>query len=598
METLNSAKYTSLKHGILLVALTLLMALPGLSNLPVIDRDEARFAQASIQMVERQDYVNIRFQDRARNKKPAGIYWMQSAMLKMFSSPDKRDIWIQRIPSTLGALLAVLATYWGGRCMIGKRAAFIGAGLLAVSAGFVFEAHIAKTDAVLCGLSALALAALARIRVAYSDSPPLGDRSAIKTQARHNAILLWFALAMSIMIKGPVLLAIVFLTLLSLALWEGRIGWMRALLYWPGPLLCVLLITPWIILIWQATDGQFFKDALIGDFGKKLGQAQETHSGPPGFYAATLWITFWPSVLFLIPGFVFALRAIGQGRGQSTSTVFAMRLLIAWVVPFWLILECVPTKLTHYIIPLFPALALMGGAAAMTLFYIKPFAISRKISALIFVIVTIAICTGILVLETLYGPEPSWSYAVTAFSGFAAILAAYSLWTGKVKLALGAMVATCMPLSGAVYQEILPSLNTVRISDNLLKVFERAELKPPRLGGPTLYSPHFTEPSLIYHFGKATRLGDQVAMQSTPVTEGSVLLWDRLKHGSREYMIMAVKEATKQQLCWRDIDIVKGLNYAKGEEVEITILQAIACETISGASDVLKDNAGIKAPSE
>jgi len=150
METLNSAKYTSLKHGILLVALTLLMALPGLSNLPVIDRDEARFAQASIQMVERQDYVNIRFQDRARNKKPAGIYWMQSAMLKMFSSPDKRDIWIQRIPSTLGALLAVLATYWGGRCMIGKRAAFIGAGLLAVSAGFVFEAHIAKTDAVLC----------------------------------------------------------------------------------------------------------------------------------------------------------------------------------------------------------------------------------------------------------------------------------------------------------------------------------------------------------------------------------------------------------------------------------------------------------------
>src|SRR5436190_17954747 len=62
-----------------LLLCAMLFFLPGVFTIPPIDRDEARFAQATKQMVESGDFVDIRFQDDVRYKKPVGIYWMQAA---------------------------------------------------------------------------------------------------------------------------------------------------------------------------------------------------------------------------------------------------------------------------------------------------------------------------------------------------------------------------------------------------------------------------------------------------------------------------------------------------------------------------------------
>src|SRR5215470_14454110 len=62
-----------------------LFFLPGFFNIPPIDRDEARFAQATKQMVESGEYVDIRFQDEVRYKKPVGIYWLQAGVVKTAS---------------------------------------------------------------------------------------------------------------------------------------------------------------------------------------------------------------------------------------------------------------------------------------------------------------------------------------------------------------------------------------------------------------------------------------------------------------------------------------------------------------------------------
>src|SRR6516225_1100814 len=66
-----------------LVLCALLLFLPGFFTIPPVDRDEARFAQATKQMVESGDYVNIRFQEDVRYKKPVGIYWLQSAAVEV-----------------------------------------------------------------------------------------------------------------------------------------------------------------------------------------------------------------------------------------------------------------------------------------------------------------------------------------------------------------------------------------------------------------------------------------------------------------------------------------------------------------------------------
>ena len=66
-------------RGPLFAALVALAAaLPGLIAMPVLDRDEARFAEATAQMLETGDFVSINFQDAPRYKKPVGIHWLQA----------------------------------------------------------------------------------------------------------------------------------------------------------------------------------------------------------------------------------------------------------------------------------------------------------------------------------------------------------------------------------------------------------------------------------------------------------------------------------------------------------------------------------------
>lgn len=247
MTSIRATRFTYWKHWIALTALTLLVALPGIAGLPVIDRDEARFAQASVQMAESGDLINIRFQDEARNKKPAGIYWLQTGAIKALGKTGERDIWVQRLPSVLGALLAVLMTYWGAARMIGRRGALLAAAMLSLSALMIFEAHIAKTDAVLCGLAACCFSALAHIR---------------NGGGRRASWIFWIGLGASIMIKGPVVPILVLLTILTLAIWERKNSWMRQFLNWPAILVFFLLWLPWAITIWIATDGAFFVESL------------------------------------------------------------------------------------------------------------------------------------------------------------------------------------------------------------------------------------------------------------------------------------------------------------------------------------------------
>src|SRR3954469_2806281 len=116
-----------------LVVAALLNILPGFFAIPPSDRDEARFAQATKQMLESGDYIDIRFQDEVRYKKPVGIYWLQAAVVKTAQAaglPDARStIWLYRVPSLIGAIGAVLLTYWTALAFISRRSAFL-AGLM------------------------------------------------------------------------------------------------------------------------------------------------------------------------------------------------------------------------------------------------------------------------------------------------------------------------------------------------------------------------------------------------------------------------------------------------------------------------------------
>src|SRR6195952_3107872 len=131
----------------------LLLFLPGFFNIPPVDRDEARFAQATKQMVETGDFVDIRFQSDVRYKKPVGIYWLQAAAVETASALGlpraQLRIWLYRIPSLIGAVGAVLLTYWTALAFVTRRGAVLAALMMASCVLLGAEARLAQTDAML-----------------------------------------------------------------------------------------------------------------------------------------------------------------------------------------------------------------------------------------------------------------------------------------------------------------------------------------------------------------------------------------------------------------------------------------------------------------
>ncbi len=146
-----------------LLLICLLAWLPGFFTLPPLDRDESRFAQATKQMLETGDFININLGDGPRYEKPAGIYWLQAASTAVLGTGPRNQIWTYRLPSLVGALTAVAATFFLVRAFAGVEAAFAAGLLLGMSVLLMSEAKIAKTDAFLLGCIVVAQAVIMRV---------------------------------------------------------------------------------------------------------------------------------------------------------------------------------------------------------------------------------------------------------------------------------------------------------------------------------------------------------------------------------------------------------------------------------------------------
>ena len=498
-------------RDLLLLGLIGLVAfLPGLAALPPVDRDEARYMQATVQMVETGDVIDIRFQDDARHKKPAGAHWAQLGSLALTGQLDdvrrgERAAWAHRLPSVLGALIAVWATYLAGVVLFGRREALLGAGFLAVSVSLVFEAHIAKTDAMLAGAAAVVLYGIVAKR----------------------AWTVWLALAAGVLIKGPVIIGVAGLALGVDAALSRSLDRVRPLAK-PLPVLAAIaLAAPWFVAIGLKTDGAFFAEALGRDFGGKIAGAQETHGGPPGYYALTTLAMFWPGVMALPVAAVFAWR-------ERPSP--AVRLLLAWVLPMWLVLEFVPTKLPHYTLPLYPALALLAGAA-----WVRTGAPKTKLAGA-------AVAAGLGVLL-----GAGVAYASLVPQGIAAILI-----VTPVLVALS-IIASHMLRLGRDKAGLVAAALFIGLGFGTLARSPLLNLSPrvAAIGadGARLVSPDYREPSLVFLAGtdtgltRAAQVGDRLAVSGASTPPG----------------------------CAAKIGEVSGTNYAKGRELTLSVFSTEGC---------------------
>jgi 4-amino-4-deoxy-L-arabinose transferase-like glycosyltransferase len=480
---------SSRRGAVILVFVSLMAFLPGFFQIPPVDRDEAYFAQATKQMIETGDYVDIRYQDDVRYRKPVGIYWLQAAVVNTASALGLRDarttIWLYRVPSLIGAVGAVLATYWCALAFVSRRGAVLAALMMMTSTILGVEARLAKTDAVLLFTVVLAMSVLARVYLAPRRNDPLPGLGLLA--------VFWTALAVSILVKGPLILMVVGLAAASLCILDRSARWLLALRPLLGIAWLLLLVLPWFIAIYLRVGDQFLLRSVGGDMLAKVANSQETHGAPPGLYLVLFFATFFPASM--LAG--LAAPAVWAVRREP-----AARFLLAWLVPSWTVFEVVVTKLPHYVMPLYPAIAILIAGAVETKVLSRRLWLVRGVMWWFLgpVVLSIVAVIGAIVVDR--------DLALLAWPFFAAAIVcglfAWQLYEddGAERAFMRAAAAQVLMAVG-LYAVVIPSLTPAFPSVALAEV-----LHDSGCAHPVAASVGYEEPSLVFLAGTTIRFTD------------------------------------------------------------------------------------------
>jgi 4-amino-4-deoxy-L-arabinose transferase-like glycosyltransferase len=528
----------------LLAALCLCLYLPGIAAIPPLDRDEARFAQATRQMLETGDFLRIRFQDEARNKKPAGIYWLQAASVAAFSTADSTAMWPYRLPSLAAATGAVLIVFGFGAALFRadpaiadpRRAAFTAATLLAVSLALVAEAHIAKTDAALlaCVVAGQGLLGLAYLRARRGLTLPISAAAGF-----------WLAETAAILIKGPIAPGVALITAAALSIADRDLKWLRGLRPLRGIILLALLLAPWLIAIERATEGQFLTDSLGHDLLAKFASSQESHGAPPLAYLVLSLATFWPGSMFLAPALI---------RGWRRREAPATRFLLAWLVPAWVLIELVPTKLPHYVLPLYPALALLAAGAISDFTGSGAARWAHRGVRLLWVLVTLALAAALVILPWRFGPD---GIGIGAAGATLVLLAGL---VQSLRPSLPALVAVALAFV-LTLTIVLPRLDRIWLSRSAAALVAEHAPAP----GQPLVAVGYNEPSLVFLLGAGLRLETAQGAADLLGKGGEVLVSDREEAVLRQAL-------AGRGLTARSLGSVSGTDYSNGRRLVVTLL--------------------------
>ncbi len=491
MAIVDFATRSHARAVMVLIIVALLNILPGFFAIPPTDRDESRFAQATKQMLESGDFIDIRFQETTRYKKPVGIYWLQAGVVKTAQALGMRDavttIWLYRIPSLLGAVGAVLLTYWAALAFLSRRASLLAGLMMATCILLSVEGRIAKTDACLLLTAVAAMGAMARAYLPEQRSR-LQGASAWTVPA-----IFWTALAASVLLKGPVIPLIVFLTLVTLVIIDRSARWVLVLRPFVGVAWCALLVLPWFVAITLRAGDGFFQESVGQDLLSKLFQGQESHGAPPGYYVLLFWVTFWPAATL---------------AGIATPAVWAARqepgakFLLSWIVPTWILFELIVTKLPHYVLPLYPAIAIL--IAGVVDARVLPSRSKLERGTIWWFVLPVLV--GLLGLGVLMFVGRQFGFLAWLSIG-ASMVMGFRAWqlygSDGVEHSLMRAFVAALLLVGASFGLIVPALHSVFPSVTLAKI-----LRDSGCSNPVAAAAGYGEASVVFLAGTATRQTD------------------------------------------------------------------------------------------
>lgn len=533
----------------------------GNARISLWDRDEPRFAQTSRQMLQSGDWVVPRFLDKVRTAKPVFIYWCQAASMAAIGSQGDRGVFAARLPSALAMTLVLAIAAAGFSHVAGRERAFWGVFIFATCGLTLWSAKACTTDAVLLVGILAAQMCLYELWRGNWNWPVV--------------IVLAIAIGEAALTKGPVVLGVMGMTLLAL----GVLRWIdrHKLANAPDPgslsdytkpklnpgviiarlgvlvLLVAAIIGPWLYLVNQR-ESHFLGASVSHDVLKRIAQPLEGHKGPPGYHLALLFATFFPWSIFL------PMTLISAWNNRHDPLI---RFCLAAVLGPWLMFELVRTKLPHYLLPVFPPLALLTADALLRcLRGEKRDLQSRAFFVGLFVIGAAMVGVGgatLILVNRFFDPlTPSIALITVALLAAISFIVMFSQNRprhGLLVMGLGAM-ATYAVLFGWY----LPSARSLHLS---ARVAEILKSHGATANGEAIML-DYKEPSLAFYQGGTIR--ENSSMTLTPALLNDAPPWLVITHE----IWNKTPEPTRQRL--EIVGAARGLAYADGgRTVEVLV---------------------------
>jgi 4-amino-4-deoxy-L-arabinose transferase-like glycosyltransferase len=341
----------AIRNFVLVFLGALLLNVAGTWTIPLVDRDEPRFSEASREMRERSDYVIPFFNDKYRFDKPAFIYWTQIASYSAFGEND----FAARFPSIVAAALTALLLFAWGRRIGGERTGWWAAIIFTLCLQVFIHGKAAVADMWLVFFVTAAHWAGYELLADFLE-PARPRAGEYQRHLKYWRLAFYIALGFGFLAKGP-LGWLPLLTAISTKLFLRGNSLTRRFWFVTGMLGAFAIVCTWGIPALIRTNGEFFKVGIGRHVVERSFNVMEGHGANSWntylaampFYFVTVFLSFFPWSIKLP-----ALTKHLWRKRDATDNYLISGILIVFVI-----MSLVKTKLPHYTLPAFPLLALL-----------------------------------------------------------------------------------------------------------------------------------------------------------------------------------------------------------------------------------------------
>jgi len=458
------------------------------------DRDEAWFARASVEMAQSGNYLYSTFNGQPWLHKPILIFWLQAATIQGWGAIE----WAARFWSPLATAICALLTFWTGRRLANARAGHLAMIVLLTTPLMVVEGTAATIDAVLLALTLTTIVLLLR---------NLGS------DLRWWTVLpLGLALGAGALAKGPVGPAVFLLTVAGTWFFARGKGLVTGRhLAWVGVASGIGLgvFLAWAIPANQATGGDLVRIGWNEQVLERIRHPFEGHGGGSlatyalslGLYPVLLLLTVYPWTFFLP-------AALAGAREGATGGWSGRAYLMGWCVPTFVLMSLVVTKLPHYILPIYPAIAVAIGATLDRLLRDELTSVEARWirRGNWFFIPTLVIIAGTIAAL----PRFSASLGVRVIAPLSVLcltvgaMFAERAWkVGRPRRALGWLAGSAVAFQLAIVFEVVPQIELAKPVPPLARQINAyLEMSGNEIAAATeIATAAFDEPSLLFYLG-------------------------------------------------------------------------------------------------